>query len=614
MKTPYFTTCCLALTLLTSCAGNPQQEDPLKNTRKLVKEGHADLYNNGAFTVPNTQISLIPAAPSATEFGLELMGFRARQSFEQSLQNAKDSVYLVADGTKKSFQIAGDIHEGTDDVATAITDFSRPNSKLLIYKSYPTTKHIIGTSFELAGNAASGLYDAGEKIAQDSLKAGDKISEVASNGSAKTIAGSWQAAGKISEKSNQAALASLTYAGKSFVEGYAAIPEKLSQRGQAIAEAATWEEFSDGFSESNQWRGEQSQQMTGIMVEVTDNYTNEVGDSFSKAGDEFDNISETGVALATLKAARWVLQGLFWDGLIKPVGKMGAASVGYLAVNTVAFPVLVVGHGTYNSAEIAVQATWNVAASTYDFVAPTVIAATAALFSGVELVGGNLVAGATATAGTAAGSLSYLAGQTAAVTVKAAGYTTGKTVQYIGVPLVTAGIAVSGTAAGVVTGGVAATTGGVLFVAGETSAATTQLFGNTLAGGTAVVGTTASTVGGVGLGIYELTKAVVVPAGYELGGGMVLGYSATSQLAAHSILAVSDAAYLVLSLEGPRWVVYAVSGNLNSGEELVPGTMLNLEAMQESGEEFRYLPVSNDEVKRVIENNSNDLPHITEPH
>src|SRR3990172_5830008 len=88
--------------LLTFCA-TPPKDDPLKNTKKLVKEGHVSLYNNGAFRVPNTQISLIPAGPSALELAGEMAGIRARQSFETSVKRAADSVYIVSEGTKLSF-------------------------------------------------------------------------------------------------------------------------------------------------------------------------------------------------------------------------------------------------------------------------------------------------------------------------------------------------------------------------------------------------------------------------------------------------------------------------------------------------------------------------------
>jgi hypothetical protein len=44
--------------------------------------------------------------------------------------------------------------------------------------------------------------------------------------------------------------------------------------------------------------------------------------------------------------------------------------------------------------------------------------------------------------------------------------------------------------------------------------------------------------------------------------------------------------YLFLSLEGPRWVLYAVKGKLGKGEDLAPGAMLDLKSMQEAGEEI----------------------------
>ncbi len=93
---------------------------------------------------------------------------------------------------------------------------------------------------------------------------------------------------------------------------------------------------------------------------------------------------------------------------------------------------------------------------------------------------------------------------------------------------------------------------------------------------------------------------------------MVLGYGTTSQLAAHSVLAVSDASYLVLSLEGPKWVVYAVSGDLGGSDELPPGTVVDLEAMKQKGETIRYLPVSQGEIEKVVEALPEDLPEDLE--
>lgn len=58
--------------------------------------------------------------------------------------------------------------------------------------------------------------------------------------------------------------------------------------------------------------------------------------------------------------------------------------------------------------------------------------------------------------------------------------------------------------------------------------------------------------------------------------------------------------YLVLSLEGLRWVLYAVKGQLGKGEDLVPGTMLDLKFMQEAGEEIYNVSVSADVLLLVL--------------
>ncbi len=68
--------------------------------------------------------------------------------------------------------------------------------------------------------------------------------------------------------------------------------------------------------------------------------------------------------------------------------------------------------------------------------------------------------------------------------------------------------------------------------------------------------------------------------------------------------------YLALSLEGPRWVLYAVKGKLGKGEDLVPGATLDLKSMQEAGEEFYNIPVSDEEMKNVVESVYGELPEV----
>lgn len=55
---------------------------------------------------------------------------------------------------------------------------------------------------------------------------------------------------------------------------------------------------------------------------------------------------------------------------------------------------------------------------------------------------------------------------------------------------------------------------------------------------------------------------------------------------------------------------YAVKGKLGKGEDLAPGTMLNLREMQEAGEEIYYVPVSDEEMKHVVNSVDHELPEV----
>ena len=289
---------------------------------------------------------------------------------------------------------------------------------------------------------------------------------------------------------------------------------------------------------------------------------------------------------------------------------MTVASVGYIGVNLVAFPSLVIMREGVATTKVAVEVTWDTAKMGYDLVAPTGVAAVAGVYGLLDFTGSNLAAGATAATGNLAGYGEAALSKAAGVIVKGGGYASGKGVQYIGVPLASAGIAVGGGTIGTAVGAAGTATSGVVYVAGEGSAGAAQVFGNIIAGTTLVAGTTASAAGGAAYGIYELSKAVVVPAGYELGSGLVLSYGTLSHLGAHSILAVSDCAYMVLSLEGPRWVLYAVRGKTGTGDDLPVGAIVDLKKMHETGEEIIYLPVTDEEMKKVVHSVYDNLPEI----
>lgn len=728
--------------VLAACATTNVKDDPLKNTKKLVAEGHVSLYKNGAFRVPNTSISLIPPGPSALEFVQELSGMRARQSFETSIEKAAASVYVVSEGTKLTYKVSKNISSESGARADAIRRFTRENSTLLVYRSSDLGKDIYGKTWELSkdtfraggkiggdiiqgsqalgtgvsekgteqGKAlitgsmeaakrivestnaggdkisdegttqgvglAKGSVQAAKDIVKSSGSGGDKISEEGTKQGMGLARGSLKTAGDISRSSTQRSAAAFQYAGNYFIEGYVAVPSKMKKRAGEMGDSLTDANFGGIFKTENDRRKELSQMTADIMSDTTRNYSANVSNSFKKAGKELDACSETGLNFAMLKSLRWALQAILWDATIQPVTKMTAGFVGYIGVNCLAFPSMVVVREGVATTKLAVEVTWDTAKMGYDLVAPTGVAAVAGVYglldytaahtvAGVTVVGGTVAgvseaglsktagavvkgagypaAGATAVAGNVTGAgevaLSKAAGvavkcagypaagaaavigtvagcseigvsQVSGIVIKGGGYAAGSSVEYIGMPLASAGIAVGGGTIGTAVGGFGIASGGVLFVGGEASALTTEGVGNVIAGTTLAGGTAVSTAGGAAYGVYELSKAVIVPTGYELGSGIVLSYDTLSHIAAHSILAVSDCAYVVLSLEGPRWVLYAIKGKTGTGEDLPVGTALDLKPMQEAGEEIYYLPVSDEEMNNVVNSVYDNLPEI----
>ncbi|MBU1068739.1 hypothetical protein KJ975_04140, partial [Myxococcota bacterium] len=210
--------------------------------------------------------------------------------------------------------------------------------------------------------------------------------------------------------------------------------------------------------------------------------------------------------------------------------------------------------------------------------------------------------------GTTAGTLTAATGKTTSMVLRTAGYAAGKAVQYIGVPLASAGIAVTGTTIGAIVSVAGVVPGGAVVVQGEAAGAVVQAGSYVGAGVVLTGGTALSAATALGKGAYYVAKAGLVPSGYTLGTGIVLGYGSATQLAAHTLLGLTDFAYLVLSLEGPRWVVYAIRGKTGNGKELPPGAALDLNKMRAAGEEIHAVPVSQGEMKKVVESVTKDFP------
>ncbi len=594
--------------MLSACAQQPGKQDPLQNTKKLAAEGHATLYHNGAFEIPMTTIHIIPPGPDAWDLAAEMAGLRARQSFQESKKHALESIDLARAGVNKSAEIAGDIKKSTDETAKSAREVTRFGVGMA-GASPGLARDIVGASVTFSLEAGGDVSKSGDAMAQGALAAGGAMSQ-GTDDAAKTLGGGTLALAGATSVGSYAAAGKHASSALRFVKGYAALPEKLGQRAATAGNGAkaSVAKFVEAYRNSDEWRAQQSARMADIVVETKNNYTKDVAASFRAASRELEGTHDTGYTLAMLKSLGWLVQGVFWEATIKPAGKVAGASLGYVAANGVAFPALVITRGGVAVADVAVQVTWNTAAGVYDVTAPTGAAVLAGMFSAVELVGGQIVAAGELVGGSLVTAGTYVGGKTLAGATAGGGYLAGKTVQYVGAPLSTVGIAAGGTAIGVVMGAGAAVTGAGVVVGGVASEAATQVGGNVAAGTTLVGGTVASVATGTALGMYELSKAVVVPTGYVLGSGVVVGYETMSQLAAHTILAVGDASYMVLSLEGANWVLYAVKGKVDNGENLPPGAIVDLKAMQKAGEEFVAVPVSPEEMKRVVEAVPGDLP------
>ena len=596
---------------VTGCATKQTTLDPLQNTKKLIAEGHVSLYRNGAFQVPNTSISLIPPGPSTLEFVKELMGIRAKQSFLLSLEHAADSVYIVSEGTSLTFDLAKNIQGVSGTSADEIKKYTRENSRLLVYRSSDLGKSIVGKSWALSKRLYEEKAQVKDDIVASSKSTGNAISEQGTEQGTGLAGKSQKAAGAISSAGLARSGSDLAFAGRTFVKGYMTVPTKIKKRVNEMGDDLSDAKLFNIFKEENETRKRWSLKTVDLISNTAKNYTENVFNSFNKAGKELDgSYRTTGLSLAALKSLRWVLQGILWDATIEPLANVSTASIGYIGVNFLAFPSLVTIREGVATTKLAVEVSWDATKMSYDLIAPTGVAALAGVFGVLDFTGSQAIAGATAAVGSGTGYAEAGLSRAAGVVVKGTGYGAGKGVEYIGIPLASAGIALGGGTIGTAVGGSGAATGGTLFIAGEAGSMATQVFGNMIAGTTLVGGTAASTAGGAAYGVYEVSKAVAVPAGYELGGGVVLSYETLSHVGAHAILAVADCSYMVLSLEGPRWVLYAIRGNIETGDDLPAGSLLDLKKMQASGEDIYNVPLSDDEMKAVVSSVYETLPEM----
>lgn len=645
--------------LIASCSTT---QDPLQNTKKLAKEGHSSLYHNGAFQIPLTKVKIIPPAPSAWELAQSMAGLKARASFLAAIQGIKDSYQLVEAGSIKSWNGAAHIRTGTGEIVKAIHYQGKSFSKLIIQKSLPLPENFLRTSVQLSKEVNKELQTLASKIKiiskseSKTLKANfyvmaERLSNDMEDSAKKDIFEAWSDATKplkLTENRVQRIESKLKSGGNSvatslhnsaqknfdqglekFVKGYLAFPASVKSSAKNIQEVAAT--LPDGFSKINRDRSELSENLLIYINEGWQEIDDDVRRSLAQP-------SSNSGSLNILYSLAGVIKILAWDATVKPITKIGSGALGYVLVNTLAYPAMISFEAGKSVTYLATELTLSSGKLLYDLTAPSISAALAGGLAALQWTAGTstewLTKGAESTTRFGLYSLELslragklvskypmgagkylgarltettlnLSGEILSVGTRATGEMAHASLKYVAVPISSVGIPAVGVTSGVAIAGSGIATGGAISLGSNTVAGGGWVFGQTLAATTGTVGTVASAGLGATVAAYETAKSVTVPPGYIMGSGVVLSYGAIVHLGAQSILAVSDAAYLVLSLEGAHWVIYAVSGKLNDGSDLMPGTVLDLEEMKKQGEEFQVVPVGQEELKKVIENITN---------
>ena len=599
----------ISLLLLTACAPKTGQ-DPLKHTKKLIIKGHGSLYENGMLEIPFTKVHFIPSVKGSFNLASELFFEDARDALQQSLKDALDSVYVIPEGTKKAYAISKDVYRVSGDISHIIRKYTRGEGIWLIDRSSKIAKdHIIG-AFDDSKRVAVSVYDAGDRIESFFDVASRDIASSHWKRSKKTFSRSMDAASKINKVSVRLAKEHFNLGTDAFIQGYVTLPSRLGKNLGKMGESFSASRFAQAHDRANEFRKESSVVFKDIISDTFSNYAKETGESLSKVSKNFSkHVQEEGVVLASLKSMRWLLQGIFYDALIKPIAKLTVGTVGLISVNGVIYPVHVVAEEAKESTMVMVEVTAQTAKSLYEIVAPSIHFALASVLGSTEYLGGKVLAGSTATLGTAASGVDATAGLALSGASKTTGFVLGKSTQYIGVPIAVSANAVGKVGYGVLASSGSAALGTTLLATGETAALATDVTGMALSGTTLVGGTGVSVVSASVQGVYNLTKAVVLPTGYTLSSGTVLGYGSLSQLQAHTILAASDAAYMILSLEGPKWVLYSITGKSIKDDKALPaGAIVDLKSMQEHDENIKRIEVSDAEMQKVLLSLDKDLP------
>ncbi|MCZ8157528.1 MAG: hypothetical protein O9264_15505 [Leptospira sp.] len=576
---------CLVLTCKST---ETDQDDPLKNSKKLIREGHKSLYYQGAVPIAGTSIKFIPPMEEGEIYIYGKKFKFAKEEFSKAITKASESIIVIKNGTKYSWSLADDVSKSGNEAVNYIEQNATLPGIYIMYESNAKAYGLIGSSFDEGMKAHNKVIQNSEQLRKDwETWAEYRFKDPAERDKTPAFQARMKSYNQIFKTSFD-----------SFVYGYVDMDEALKSAWDEYYEVIDSGGWRDLYTEVHELRTIVSDSISSTWKETFFNYGEATKEELASAGKDIESIADgEGLSFSLLKAFVKTTKAIFYDAIIEPVGKIGVLSIGYIGVNAVVYPAAIISVGTTTSVYLLAETVTVAGKGVVYIIAPNVQLALGALLGSTEIVVGesyeSLRAGGKAS--------SYVVRKTSKYTTKGAAIITEKSGKYILAPSTLIGVTTSQTIVG---GGLSlsgTTAGGVVTATSAGLQTTTYVASKTTAAGVGVTGTVTSFGTGTVFGIYYLGKSVGVPMGVGVGSGVVLSYEVMSQMSAHSLLAVADCSYLVLSLEGGKWVVYGVKDVSNKANGLFSGAIVNLEQVRKEGGTIVKVPLTQEEADRILE-------------
>lgn len=577
----------LILAVLGCASGD--KDDPLKNTKKLMESGHKSLYYNGAFEVKGTSIKLIPSFAESEVFIAGRRFGLAKQGWSENVKKAKESYQILKQGKDISFKAGDKISKEGTEIAKALGNTATDDGVYIISKS-------LAASYGLIGTSVSTGKDVHDSIVEESVILRKKMNQFADSLSESDFPAPDRP--EFSERAKEYKK-EFKDGVDSFVIGYVDMGDyfakTLEDSKRNITESGgAGKDFKDSLVN---FVSEANSSLTSSLKEIVFSYGEDTKKEFSESKKEIESIADgEGAGWAFLKASIWAVKGVVYDGGVKPFAQVGAVMVGYAAVNSI-WPVAIVGGVGAKALKVLVEVVKVGVSGVVYLIAPNAKLALAGIVGSAKFIGGEAFNAADVSSRKGANAALY----TSSKAVQATGIITEKTGTYvlapaalggtvIGQSLVGGGVAVGGSVVGGAVVGTTGTASAVVYTGTKAADYTVSGVGTGLSGGVAA-----------GYGVYYSAKAVGIPAGVTIGSGVVLSYEAVAQLSAQTILAVSDVSYLVLSMEGGKWVVYGIKDTTGKAKTLLSGAVVDVDQIRKEGNEVIKVPATDEEIERMLD-------------